>query len=188
VRFGPLRGRIPSAGPRPARDGSLLGLASDCLGRVVPSGQPSTDSNRACHAEAGESSGASTAPPGGGGLVSRRVTAYAGGAGALGSRGLPAPGQRPRGLETMGPSRWEAPPGGASSAQGARVAGLALGCTAARGTRGYPHSALQTVLEPGGHRAEGGRLPGFTEEASDGLSCQASESPGPLPHIPTDLC
>jgi hypothetical protein len=44
---GPLRGRIPSAGPRPRRDGSLLGLAPDCLGRVVPSGQPSTDSNRA---------------------------------------------------------------------------------------------------------------------------------------------
>jgi hypothetical protein len=62
VRSGPLRGRIPSARHRPARDGNLLGPASDCLGRVVPGGQPSTDSNRACHAGAGESSGAFTVP------------------------------------------------------------------------------------------------------------------------------
>jgi hypothetical protein len=55
----PLRGRIPSAGPRPSWDGSLLGLASDCLGRVVPSRQTSTDPNRARRAGAGESSGTS---------------------------------------------------------------------------------------------------------------------------------
>ena len=100
VRSRPLRGRVPSAGPRPARDGNLLGPASDCLGRVVPGGQPSTDSNRAYHAEAGESSGASTVPPCGGALSSRGAAAYAGGAGAYSSRRLPATGQRPRGRET----------------------------------------------------------------------------------------
>jgi hypothetical protein len=59
VSSGPLRGRIPSAGPRPGWDGSLLGLASNCLGRVVPSRQTSTDPNRARRAGAGESSGTS---------------------------------------------------------------------------------------------------------------------------------
>lgn len=67
VRSGPLRGRMPSAGPRPRRGGSLPGLASKCLGRVVPSGQPSTDSNRARRAGAGESSGASAGPAASGG-------------------------------------------------------------------------------------------------------------------------
>jgi hypothetical protein len=102
VRSRPLRGRVPSAGPRPVRDGNLLRPTSDCLGRVVPGGQPSTDSNRAYHAEAGESSGALTVPPCGGALSSRGAAAYAGGAGAVihSSRGLPATGQRPRDLET----------------------------------------------------------------------------------------
>jgi hypothetical protein len=110
VRFGPLRGRIPSAGPRPARDGSLLGLASDCLGRVVPGGQPSTDSNRACHAEAGESSGASAAPPGGrAGFAAGHCLRW-----RRRSWGAPAGCQRPvsghAALRRRVPSRWEAPP------------------------------------------------------------------------------
>ena len=98
----PLRWRIPAAGPRPRRDGSLLGLASDCLGRVVPSGQPSTDSNRARRAGADESSGTSAGPPRTAGL-------------RFGGGPLPAPtrwervnheqlaaGQRPRDHETGG--------------------------------------------------------------------------------------
>lgn len=70
VRSGPLRGRVPSAGPRPRRGGSLPGPASDCLDRVVPSRQPSTDSNSAHHARAGESSGTSTGRPRAAGAVS----------------------------------------------------------------------------------------------------------------------
>lgn len=94
----PHRGRAPSAptgcdlGPSgggclpqdlaPRRGGSLPGLASKCLGRAVPSGQPSTDSNRARHASAGESSGTSASQPRGAGLHRWQVAASANTAGS----------------------------------------------------------------------------------------------------------
>jgi hypothetical protein len=80
---GPLRGRIPSAGPRPQRDGSLLGLAPECLGRVVPSGQPSTDSNRARTPERAGRRAPPQAHRGGGGLLQRWTAACATAGGTL---------------------------------------------------------------------------------------------------------
>ena len=49
---------------------NLPGLTSKCLGRVVPIGQSSTDSNRAYQAEAGRSSGAIRRPTAGSGAAS----------------------------------------------------------------------------------------------------------------------
>ena len=90
---------MPSAGLRPVGGGNLPGLTSKCLGRVVPSGQPSTGSNRACHAEAGKSSGTFAGPPRTAGL--RRWWPLP----LLAPRervdhGQLAAGQRPRGHET----------------------------------------------------------------------------------------
>jgi hypothetical protein len=90
---------MPSAGLRPVGGGNLPGLTSKCLGRVVPSGQPSTGSNRACHAEAGKSSGTFEGPPRTAGprrwwpLPLRAPRERV-------DRGRLAAGQRPRGHET----------------------------------------------------------------------------------------